>query len=1715
MSRVFLAWGVLLILLAGRGLAAPSYPIVDTGQTKCYGASVEILPPAAGQLFYGQDAQVIGNQPNYKDNGDGTVTDLVTGLTWVKERGQKVSWATAMSGAGACRAGNFSDWRVPTIKELYSLIRFTGKSGATAAESVPYLDPVFGFAYGNTALGERVIDCQDWSATAYVSKTMNDATTIFGVNFADGRIKGYPLLKPGSVTGEPNLLYIRYVRGNPAYGINKFVDNQNDTITDTATGLTWSKGDSGTGLDWKYALAWVQAKNAENYLGHNDWRLPNAKELQSIVDYSRSPSTSQSAAISPLFTCTPITNEGGNTDAPFYWSSTTHLDNMGGVYVAFGRALGWMEVPPGSGTYVLMDVHGAGAQRSDPKLGSAADYPHGLGPQGDVIRVNNFVRLVRNADLPASSFQPDLQIRIGGTDNAFTGDNIYNLLVAEQRREQWAIIGGTPAYYVVKIQNDGTATDTFVLKGPAAPQGWLVKYVDAAQADRTAEVSSANGCELTLDPGAAVEWYVMVKTDGVAPEQVFPVTLAAFSKGDPNKVDFVVMDTRSKAKGQPDMQAMLKTETVWSFNDVYGPEGINQVKVQEVGNGVFAAYYFAIQNDGGLADTFKLRAPIPPKGWKATIYDAQPTGWVDITATITSTDGFTSASLLPGKSQVFYVAVAPDATAGGSTEFGMPINAVSQNDMTKIDAVRLVTKVAARTGVDLLARTKAETTFSFDNVYGSDGLNQLKRMEVANGAYAAYYVGVQNEGNTADTYVVKAPPAPKGWKVMYYNTTDWSDITTAISSEAGWTTPSVAGGAVLQVYVAVAPDSTVAGAAECPLLVGALSTTDPAKGDAVRLVTNVIARKSVDLLARTKAETVWSFDNVYGLDGLNQMKRQEVPNGSYAAYYVGIQNEGNAEDSFLVKAPPIPKGWKALFYNTNTPNWTDITTAITSEAGYATDKIPGGGLLTLYIAVMPDATVTGAGEYPITLGAASQTDTMKYDVVRLVTTVPVRRGLDVLAKGKADTAWNFDNVYGLDGMNQQQKQPADSAVYVGYYVGLQNEGNATDTILVKSRPAAKGWKVLVYDCSVAPWADITAQITADAGWTTDVVSLKMLYVAVKPEAGADLTFVMPFLASSTSDPTKADAVQLVTNIPVKRGLDLLAKGKSDTAWACDNVYSADGVNQQVKQPAEIGTYVGYYVGLQNEGNAPDTLVVRAKPAVRGWKQVIYDCSVAPWADITAQITSTDGWTTEVVSLKQLYIVVKPELGAEPTFVMPVNAVSKSDGTKLDCVQLVTNIPIKLQPDMQVKTKTDTVATGDNIYNTSFEGQKRDTTVALGAYATYYALLQNDGNVADTFNVRSVTVPAGWKVTVYDPAFNDITAAVTGANGWTTPNPVAPGATLSFYVAVCPTTAVPGGASFAFGIGATSVGDTTKKDAVQMVTNVVAKLQPDMQVKAKTDTAPLGDNVYNTSFEGQKRDMSVATGAYAAFYAILQNDGNMPDTFNVRANPVPAGWKVTVYDPAFNDITTAVTSEAGWTTPNALAPGASVAFYVAVSPTATVPGGASFAFGIGATSIGDGTKKDAVQMITNVGLKSQADVLIRNRTENAFFGDNVYSTDGANQVRGAVGSTTEFAAYYVAVQNDGNAAADLTVKATVDGTGWKVVIYNATTWEDVTAKITAGATLPAVAPGAMVQYYVAVKAISPAGNCTVAMGATVGTDTTKADVARLITEKPATNPTGIQ
>jgi hypothetical protein len=374
--------------------AVGGYPIVSTNVSKFYGVDSEIMAPQKGEPFYGQDAHYQLQPASYTDNGDGTITDNITGLMWEKEsyrgdEGMKWTWEQAMNGIdefNAEKLGGYDDWRIPTLKELYSIVQFSGIFDRGQVIR-PYFDDNYFVSMDLINPGDRAIDTQTITSTIYDSKTLGNTTTMFGYNFRDAFTKGYPSSKTFT-------LY--HVRGNKHYGQNMFVDNGDGTVSDLATGLMWTKGDSGTfkagdmkdgTMNWEDALAW--SENLE-LAGHDDWRLPSAKELQSIVDYNRSPDSTDSAAIDPIFEATPIINAALIKDWAYYWSNTPFGDRQT-IYVAFGRGMGMMGGYP-------MDVHGAGCQRADLRDGDRADYPFHGGPQGDEIRTFNMVRAVRTID---------------------------------------------------------------------------------------------------------------------------------------------------------------------------------------------------------------------------------------------------------------------------------------------------------------------------------------------------------------------------------------------------------------------------------------------------------------------------------------------------------------------------------------------------------------------------------------------------------------------------------------------------------------------------------------------------------------------------------------------------------------------------------------------------------------------------------------------------------------------------------------------------------------------------------------------------------------------------------------------------------------------------------------------------------------------------------------------------------------------------------------------------------------------------------------------------------------------------------------------------------------------------------------------------------------------------------------------------------------------
>ncbi len=175
-------------------------------------------------------------------------------------------------------------WRLPTEHELTSIVDY----GAFAPAIDTTVFPGTGYSYGYGY----------WSSTAGVLLPSED---VWIVRFDDGYAAyGY---KPDD-TG-----HTRCVRGAERPSV--FTDNGDGTVTDLVTGLVWQKQGDNLPRTWEPAISYCEALTLG---GASDWRLPNIKELLSVVDYSHA----SPAIDANFFPATP---------AEDFWSSTTAVGN--------------------------------------------------------------------------------------------------------------------------------------------------------------------------------------------------------------------------------------------------------------------------------------------------------------------------------------------------------------------------------------------------------------------------------------------------------------------------------------------------------------------------------------------------------------------------------------------------------------------------------------------------------------------------------------------------------------------------------------------------------------------------------------------------------------------------------------------------------------------------------------------------------------------------------------------------------------------------------------------------------------------------------------------------------------------------------------------------------------------------------------------------------------------------------------------------------------------------------------------------------------------------------------------------------------------------------------------------------------------------------------------------------------------------------------------
>ena len=288
-----------------------------TGQTKCYNDEGSVIDcPLEGEEFYGQDASYTARQSctpqTYEKiaegNGRSIVDDLSTGLRWyISSNGG--NWIQAYDFCDTLDTGDGREWRLPTPKELMSIID-SGSSYPAVREA--YFRSVFS-SFNSY-----------WSGTYYQNqKTGEDEVLIMDVGYGHLSYDSY-----GKEEGSNNFACV----SGEEYGVSGSFTTKNisggTVVTDSSTDLMWKAADD-LNMDWAQALAYCEGLE---YAGFDDWRLPNRNEFATLLNYDKEHGENKSNFEDII---------GGN-----YWTST--------FAATYGGSAGAFIIDVGLGTMVAV-----------------------------------------------------------------------------------------------------------------------------------------------------------------------------------------------------------------------------------------------------------------------------------------------------------------------------------------------------------------------------------------------------------------------------------------------------------------------------------------------------------------------------------------------------------------------------------------------------------------------------------------------------------------------------------------------------------------------------------------------------------------------------------------------------------------------------------------------------------------------------------------------------------------------------------------------------------------------------------------------------------------------------------------------------------------------------------------------------------------------------------------------------------------------------------------------------------------------------------------------------------------------------------------------------------------------------------------------------------------------------------------------------------------
>ncbi len=235
---------------------------------------------------FGEDSDYVINAPYFTINGNGTVTDTITGLMWQQTDGGEMTIENAITYCDSFNLAGFDNWRLPTAHEAFSILNLQNANPAL-----------------NTAVFTNSLAEYWWTS----NRQANDNSKVWATN-AGGGIGNHPKSETISAGGNKKF-HVRAVRdvNLPEVIPNHFSDNNNGTTIDNLTNLVWQKSPTSDSLTWEEALSY---SDTLTFAGINNWRLPNIKELQSINDES---------LINPSINTVSFSVNSANK----YWSSSS------------------------------------------------------------------------------------------------------------------------------------------------------------------------------------------------------------------------------------------------------------------------------------------------------------------------------------------------------------------------------------------------------------------------------------------------------------------------------------------------------------------------------------------------------------------------------------------------------------------------------------------------------------------------------------------------------------------------------------------------------------------------------------------------------------------------------------------------------------------------------------------------------------------------------------------------------------------------------------------------------------------------------------------------------------------------------------------------------------------------------------------------------------------------------------------------------------------------------------------------------------------------------------------------------------------------------------------------------------------------------------------------------------------------------------------------